>query len=87
LILEDILVSCLLILTTAMLAISLLSYRRTRAKNILLVSLIFTLFLAESIVLTLGIFLIDIRTMISTTFFVLIDLVIIVLLFVCTFRR
>jgi hypothetical protein len=70
-----------------MLVISLLSYRRTRAKNILLVSLIFALFLAESIVLTLGIFLIDIRTIISTTFFVLIDLAIVALLFVCTFRR
>jgi len=87
LILEDILISCLLVLTTVMLVISVLSYRRTRGKRILLASLMFTLFLIESVVLTLGIFFIEIRAMISTTFFVLIDLAIVVLMFVGTYRR
>nr|MDO8099198.1 hypothetical protein [Candidatus Njordarchaeota archaeon] len=86
-ILEDILISCLLVLTTVMLVISVLSYRRTRGKRILLASLMFTLFLIESVVLTLGIFFIEIRAMISTTFFVLIDLAIVVLMFVGTYRR
>lgn len=67
--------------------ISLLSYRKSKNKKILFVSIVFLLFLLKGVLLSLSIFLIDLQEFLSITFFAVFDLLILLLLFVAVLKK
>jgi len=67
--------------------ISILSYRKSKNKKILFVSIVFLLFLLKGVLLSLSIFLIDLQEFLSITFFAVLDLLILFLLFVAVLKK
>ena len=67
--------------------ISILSYRKSKNKKILFVSIVFLLFLLKGVLLSLSIFLIDLQEFLSITFFAVTDLLILIFLFVAVLKK
>ncbi len=67
--------------------ISILSYRKSKNKKILFVSIVFLLFLLKGIILSISIFLADLQEFLSIAFFAVFDLLILFLLFVAVLKK
>ncbi len=77
----------LTIFSLGLLIISILSYRKSKNKKILFVSIVFLLFLLKGMILSISIFLADLQEFLSIAFFAVFDLLILFLLFIAVLKK
>ena len=76
----------LTVFSIGLMVISILSYRKSRNKKILFVSLIFIMFIIKGVLLSLSLLNPDLQYLISIPFFALLDLLILSFLFIAVLK-
>ncbi|KYK32941.1 MAG: hypothetical protein AYK22_06765 [Thermoplasmatales archaeon SG8-52-3] len=75
------------IFSIGLFGISILSYNKSKNKKLIFVSIVFLLFFLKGIILSLSLFLTELKPLINISTLAVIDLIVIFLLFIATLKK